>query len=122
MKGTTKNKRVRNTARERAWQVMRIIRGPFAIRDIARLSESEVENLTHYLGTLKTAGYITLVGYRSRSPKPGRERLFRLAKNTGPIPPIMKDINLLYDPNTKSYWADGEEKRLAELGLPVMKE
>ena len=106
MKSTTKNKRVKNTARERAWQVMRIIRGPFTIKDIARLSESEVVNLTHYLCTLKKAGYIVVVGYRSMSPKPGRERLFRLAKNTGPIPPIMKDLRHLYDPNIGEYWQD----------------
>ena len=83
---------------------MRIIRNPFTLKDIAKLSEGEIVNLKHYFCTLKKAGYIVVVGYKSMSPKPGQECFFRLAKNTGPRPPIMKDLRHLYDPNTKEYW------------------
>jgi hypothetical protein len=101
-----RNRQEKNTARERAWRVMRIIRTPFTIKDIARLSESEVANLTHYLYTLRKAGYFVVVGYRSMPPRPGRERLFRLVKNTGPKPPIQKNPRHLYDPNIGEYWIE----------------
>jgi hypothetical protein len=117
MKQPTKNRLLLGTARERAWKVMRMQRGPFTTGDIARLSEANQENLVHYFYTLTKAGYLSVVGYRSNPPKPGQERLFRLVKNTGPHPPLQKDLDLLYDPNTKEYWAEDPETRLAELGL-----
>ena len=67
-----KNRLNKNTDRERAWRVMRIIRKPFTLKDIAKLSEAEVVNLKHYFCTLKKAGYIVVVGYKSMSPKPGQ--------------------------------------------------
>ena len=119
MKKPTRNRQVKNTDRERAWRVMRISKQPFSISDIARSAEARQENLTHYFYTLRKAGYIRVVGYRSMKPKPGQEALYRLVKNTGPFPPFQKDVDLLYDPNTKEYWADDPETRLKELGLEV---
>lgn len=119
----TRNRVMLDTARERAWKVMRINRTPFTVKDIARLSEANVENLTHYFNTLLKADYLRVSGYRSMSPKPGREREYRLMKNTGPKPPLQKDLDLLYDPNTKTYWAEDPKTRLVELGiLPPIRE
>jgi hypothetical protein len=80
------------------------MRKPFTLKDIARLSESDPVNLKHYFCTLKKAGYVVVVGYKSMSPKPGQECIFRLAKNTGTRPPTMKDLRHLYDPNNGEYW------------------
>ncbi len=119
MKTPSRNRQAKDTARERAWRVMRTLRTPFACSDVARLSEASQENLLHYFYTLQKAGYLKAVGARSMSPKPGQEKLYRLVKNTGPKPPLQKDLDLLYDPNTKSYWAEDPETRLAALGLEV---
>ena len=107
----------KDTDRERAWRVMRMQKLPFTCSDVARMSEASQENLTHYFYTLVKAGYLSVVGHRSMSPKPGQEKLYRLIKNTGSKPPLQKDLDLLYDPNTKSYWAENPEVRLCELGL-----
>jgi len=108
------NRHMKNTDRERAWNVMRIHKGSFTRKDVARLSESSLANASKYMNTLLKAGYLMIVGFRSLAPKPGKEALYRLLKNTGPRPPIQKDLGSLYDPNTKSYWAEDLEKRLAD--------
>jgi len=104
MKNPKRNRHDKNTDRERAWHVMRIVKFPFTVKDIARLSEAKAANLTHYFYALRKAGYIVVVDYRSMAPKPGQERLFRLVNNTGPRPPVQKDVGYLYDPNTIKYW------------------
>ena len=104
MKQPKWNRHMKNTDRERAWKVMRIHKGPFTRKDIARLSEASIANISRYMNTLLKAGYIRITGYRSLSPKPGKEALYRLIINTGAKPPIMKDLGYLYDPNINRYW------------------
>ncbi len=86
------------SAHARAWCVMRVFKGPFTVGDVARLSEASVANSRKYIGTLLRAGYIRVVGSRSRSPKQGRENLYRLIKNTGPKAPNQLKGSL-HDPN-----------------------
>ncbi len=117
MKKPSRNRVNNDTDRDRAWRVMRMYKGAFSRMDIARLSESNYENIAKYIYVLAKAGYLAEAGHRSMKPKNGHEVLYRLKKNTGPKAPLMKDIDLLYDPNLKSYWAENPEVRLCELGL-----
>ena len=110
MKRPSRNRINNDTDRDRAWKVMRMYKGAFSRADIARLAEANYENIAKYLYVLCKAGYLVKSGHRLLKPKNGHEVLYRLVKRTGPKTPLMKDIDLLYDPNTKSYWAEDLEK------------
>jgi hypothetical protein len=91
-----------NSYRAKAWKVMRGISGAFTASEIATIAEASHENVQRYICVLHHAGYLRKAGNRRH------EYLYRLVKNTGPKPPVQKEIRYLYDPNTDSYWSEAE--------------
>lgn len=98
MKPQRKDRPRKITDRERIWRVLRVIRGTFTVRDVERLSESGWHNARRYIWMLTNEGYIRNVGPNDGHRKPGREALYKLIKNTGPLAPKLKD-GAFYDPN-----------------------
>ncbi|MBF0459582.1 MAG: hypothetical protein HQK99_16960 [Nitrospirae bacterium] len=103
------NKRRKNTARLRAWRIMRIGK-MFTMCELATLAEAGSSNIKHWLYCLEQAGYIKKVGTRKRDTGIGKQNVYRLVKNTGLEAPVQKGMNFLYDPNTKEYWAKDNSK------------
>lgn len=100
MKPQRKDRPRKVTDRERIWRVLRVIRGTFTVRDVERLSESGYHNARRYIWMLTTEGYIRNVGANDAHRKPGREALYKLIRNTGPLAPKLKD-GAFYDPNIR---------------------
>lgn len=93
-----------NSDRAKAWKVMRGIGSTFCASEIATVSGGNYENIKRYICVLHMAGYLRQEGKRSH------EYLYRLVKNTGPKPPVQKDIKYIYDPNTDQYWMEDPEE------------
>lgn len=98
-----------NTAREKAWKLMRLM-GNYTLGEIATLIEADVENIRHYHQCLVHAGYVRQVGTKRQEGRPGFDKVFRLVKNTGPKPPVQKDLRFIFDPNNGEYWAEDPER------------
>jgi hypothetical protein len=88
---------------------MRII-GKYTLSEIATLAEADVENIRHYHQCLVAAGYVRQVGTKKQEGRPGTDKIFRLVKNTGPKPPIQKDLRFIFDPNNGEYWSEDPER------------
>jgi len=88
------NKLRKGTVRERAWRVMRALRS-FTLRRLCMITGGQRYNLGRYVRTLAACGYLKQEGREM-----GHNR-WRLIKDTGPIPPVMKTVHYIYDPNTK---------------------
>ncbi|MCK4783670.1 MAG: hypothetical protein KAV87_07975 [Desulfobacteraceae bacterium] len=93
------------TARGRAWQSMRIFL-TFGLAEIEATAEISNHDLRKYLKLLMRYGYVILYR-RSHLVK---KRRWRLIKNTGLKPPIMRYRTGLYDPNTKEEFREGENE------------
>lgn len=102
----------KNTAREKAWKLMRVM-GNYTLTDIATLAEADYANFGHYHQCLVSAGYVRQVGTKKQEGRPGLDKIFRLVKNTGPKPPVQKELRFLFDQNTGEYWCEDPE-RVAE--------
>jgi len=102
------NKARKNTDRERAWKVMRAM-GNYTLTDLASVADIPYGNIGHYHQCLVAAGYVRQVGTKRVEGRPGFDKVYRLIKNTGPKPPIQKDLRFLFDPNNGQYWADNPE-------------
>jgi len=92
------NKVRRNSTRARAWAVIRKLR-VFTIARLVRLTDANYDNLKRYIRALADAGYLRAEGHEMGSVR------WRLVRDTGPLPPVMKTVRYIYDPNT------GEEHR-----------
>lgn len=105
----------KNTSREKAWKLMRSM-GSYTLSEIATLAEADVENIRHYHLCLVAAGYVRQTGTRRQEGRGGVDKVFRLIKNTGPKPPVQKELRFLFDQNTGEYWADDPEKVADSIG------
>lgn len=103
----------KNTAREKAWKLMRLM-GNYTLSEIATLVEADAENLRHYHQALVHAGYVKQVGTKKQEGRSGVDKVFRLVKNTGPKPPVQKELRFIFDQNTGEYWCEDPE-RVAEM-------
>jgi len=106
------NKPRKNTFREKVWKLMRIM-GNYTLTDLTTLAECPYENISHYHQCLVKAGYARQTGTKRQEGRPGFDKIFRLVKNTGPKPPIQKELRFLFDQNTGEYWAE-DPARVAE--------
>ncbi|MEW5745246.1 MAG: hypothetical protein AB1805_07420 [Nitrospirota bacterium] len=97
-----------NTNRAKAWKVMRVM-GKFSAVDIITTAGIPGANIHYYMFGLTKAGYLVKVGWRRTAGQAGAEMVYRLVRNTGPQPPILKTLHLLYDPNTNEYWSEDPE-------------
>jgi predicted transcriptional regulator len=104
-----KNKLRKNTARERAWKLMRTMK-TYTLTDIATLAEADYDNVSHYHQCLVKAGYVRQVGTRRQEGRPGIDKIYRLIRNTGSKPPTQKGLRFLYDFNTGEYWSEDPER------------
>jgi len=103
-----------NSDRERMWTVIRKWPGEFTAADIAETAEAGIKNARDYIASLARTGYIRRarvvpVGNR------GRTVFFRLVKDTGPLHPVAKTVDLVYDPNTDQYHLGDPEKVVDQL-------
>lgn len=91
----------------RAWQAMRVLRR-FTTADIIMTAEVGESACRKYIRALARAGF--LAHERERvSGRAGSRELWRLARDTGPKPPIRRwDGNGVFDQNTGVEWAFGD--------------
>lgn len=104
-----------DTARARAWTIMRAFgqrRETFVVEDLCVRASSEFgqaldpTNLQRYARALSRSGHLDA----ERLVK-GKRRLwrYRMARDTGPVPPVMRDHRkAVYDPNTGCEHSFGE--------------
>lgn len=105
------NKLRRGTWREKIWKTIRATDKPFTSREIAELTGAGLENIKRYITALKDAGYL-----RARTVRQDGRRFYyeyHMIRNTGPKPPIQKELKMLFDPNTGEYWAEDPSVRIA---------
>ncbi len=99
---------LKNSMRARAWSAMRNHeqrRQPFTVTQLRLVAQEEpglldkrYGNLTQYVSRLAKAGYLRCV----RLPPKGQERVWRLARDTGPLPPVLRKAGGgVFDPNTQ---------------------
>lgn len=98
---------VLGSARARAWAAMRRFeqrRAGFTVADLRLVLQDEPGvlerrrrgNVSTYVTHLARAGYLRL-------SSGGRENVWRLARDTGPLPPVMLKSGGVFDPNTKEF-------------------
>ena len=98
---------VYNTARQKAWQAIRIL-GRFTIHQVVATTGLTYANAHRYVSSLHKAGF--LVRARERlAGQSGHSDLFRLARNPGPSAPLLWRNGQVYDPNTGKVYEDGDE-------------
>lgn len=117
--GATTRRPMPNSQRARAWAAMRNFgqrREGFTVTELRLVTQDELgalqgtrDNLNLYIGRLAKAGYLRCV-----SPAgPKRDRVWRILRDTGPLPPVMRKHGGLYDPNTGEIHA-GSAQALAD--------
>jgi hypothetical protein len=82
------------TAQDKIWKCIRSLR-EFTLREVSTLSGVPLRNILTYTSALARADYINRAGLRKEHP--GRHKLWRLIKNTGPKTPKLR--RCLLDPN-----------------------
>lgn len=92
------------------WASMRIM-GVFSPDDLeltlsARTPKIERTEIVKYCSQLLSAGYLVVVQKANhKSKRPAR---YRLAKNTGPLPPQMRQLRVMVDQNEeRASWING---------------
>ena len=91
------------------------IKPSYTLGEIATLAEAAVENLRHYHLCLVAAGYVKQTGTKKQEGRPGIDKVFRLVKNTGPKPPVQKNLKFIFDQNTGEYWAENPHQLAREM-------
>jgi len=87
-------------SREQMWRAMKMM-GKFTPRDLAVTASTEdaavsEDDAKSYVKHLFAAGYLAVL----RAGKPPRTQgLYRLVKNTGPLPPMVTRAKIVWDPN-----------------------
>jgi hypothetical protein len=100
-----------NLARRQAWTTMRIMRR-FTRADVLTTATITKSNLDKYVKGLLRCGFLVVQQERV-SGSPGSRDVLRIARDTGPRPPIMHKDGSMLDPNTGDTWyvpEEGEEQ------------
>lgn len=86
------------TKREGMWRTMRMI-NKFSYKDLVVTASPEApikeQDAKDYCKHLSKAGYLVCL----EEGKPGKPAVYRLARNTGPKPPMIQRVKHVYDPN-----------------------
>lgn len=97
--GRAPRRPARRTIRQRAWNAMRITR-TFTVADltttVARDGDGDVEeNLRRYVCALADAGYLVRSSRRRPGTAPGSNgfRVYSLARDTGPVAPVISRLH-----------------------------
>lgn len=88
---------------ENMWRSMRML-SQFSYRDIAAHSTTDVVSVSEataqaYCGMLLRCGYLRVL---QKADTSGRIAIYRLIRNSGPLPPMIQRIKVVYDPNLKT--------------------
>lgn len=86
------------TGRYRAWQAMRIMRR-FTIPEIAATAEVGISNITQYTQALVGSGHLR-VARAKQEGRAGGHVVYAMARNTGPLQPVLRVDGTVYDANT----------------------
>jgi hypothetical protein len=100
-----------NLARRQAWTTMRIMRR-FTRADVLVTATITKSNLDKYVKGLLRCGFLVVQQERV-SGSPGSRDVLRIARDTGPRPPILHKDGSMLDPNTGDTWyvpAEGDEQ------------
>ena len=94
-----------NTCRARIWRVIRAFPGEWTFDDIVQLADVGYANTTIYISLLLKSGHVRQTRTIPLESGSGKARsVFRLVRNTGPLPPVQSHITMVYDPNRDEYW------------------
>jgi len=90
------------------WRSMRMLK-QFSARDLAAHSSTSETEVTEnhakvYCSHLLAAGYLRVV---QKASPPRRSAIYRLIRDTGPVPPKTQRVQQVYDPNTGEVHAAG---------------
>lgn len=96
-------------ALQRVWQAMRILRR-FTIPQLQATAGENGQSVHYvhvhrYLAALRRCGYMFLV--RPYGGRPGEHAVFRLALDSGPLRPLVRQ-GMLFDPNWR-IWFENEK-------------
>lgn len=88
---------------ENMWRAMRLL-SQFSYRDIAAHATTDTVKVSEataksYCSLLMRCGYLRVVHPASAH---GRVAVYRLIRNSGPLPPMIQRIKVVYDPNLKT--------------------
>ena len=112
-KGQKRQRRrvVKAPAKERAWQSMRILRS-FDITQIIATAEVSEDNARRFILALVRTGYLR-VARPHVSGRTGSRIVYRLVRDTGPLPPILWTDGRVFDPNRNEIFEplDGDRSR-----------
>ena len=89
-------------ARYRAWQTMRVFRKSghaWSVAELCAAAEAGIDNLRVYVANLRRHKYLAKAGAKPTSLT-GITPLWRLVRDTGPLPPRIRVDRSLWDPNT----------------------
>lgn len=115
-KGAFQKKPRPNDIRAKAWQAMRIMRR-FTSPQIQTTSGISESNANHYLRALQRAGFIRVIT-QNESGKPGSFTLYQIARNSGPLHPIVWGNGQMYDCNTGIVYGEAKDKTPQPERLP----
>lgn len=90
-----------NVFRAQAWQTMRIMRR-FTRADVLTTTQTERSNLTKYIRALLDFGFLSIDSRRSGAA--GSRDVLRMARDNGPLPPLLHTDGSMTDPNTGDCW------------------
>ena len=96
--------KVANLARRQAWTSMRIMRR-FTRGDILTTASITKTNLDQYVRGLLQCGFLAMQQERVNG-RPGSRDVLRIARDTGPLPPIMHKEGSMLDTNTGITWLE----------------
>lgn len=92
-----------NNGRYKIWQTMRLLKkngSGFTAADLMAAAEVGEANVGTFLRGLLRYGYVAVTREKISGKRAG-DRVYRLVKDTGPMPPrLFRDGAGLYDPNT----------------------
>lgn len=88
---------------ENMWRSMRMLT-QFSFRDVVAHSTNDVVTVSEataksYCSMLLRCGYLRVV---QKADRRGRAAIYRLIRNSGPQPPMIQRVKVIYDPNLKT--------------------
>lgn len=99
------------TARQQAWQSMRIFI-EFSQRDILATADIKPSNLNKFIGLLKRHGYVDVAGGSGVSGQRNYQKSYLLVRDTGPTAPIVYRETGLRDLNSGELFAPAGGEKL----------
>lgn len=110
--GATTRQGEPNTIREKLWRVMQI-NPKFTTYTLEAHTQADYVNVRKYLQSLVRAGYVRIIAER-RSGQRGGHAVYKLARNTGPLPPIRRrGGDGMFDQNEQKFYPYARQQEAA---------